>query len=84
MQPVDAEACAQLARRLVQAFGGEHRDRRIRPGPRRKPAIAGQQQTALGTGVSQKIIVVGAVLGDRDVVAGGAQPTADALQHLVA
>jgi hypothetical protein len=34
--------------------------------------------------VGQKIIVMGGGFGDRDVVAGGAQPTADALQHLVA
>jgi hypothetical protein len=49
-----------------------------------RTAIAGQQQAALGTGAGHKIIVAGAVLGDRDVVAGGAQPAADALQHLVA
>ena len=50
---------------------------------RRWPAVTHQQQSVLGTGAGKKIIVVDAVVDDRDIVAGGAQPAADAFQHLV-
>jgi hypothetical protein len=47
------------------------------------PAVTHQQQSVLGTGAGKTIIVVDAVVDDRDMIAGGAQPAADALQHLV-
>ena len=84
MQPVDARSDAQLARHLSGALGGQHREHRIIAEACREPATTCEQQTVLGTSTGQEVIVATAIVGDLDFVAGGAQPAADALQHLVA
>jgi len=45
--------------------------------------VAGQQQPALGRGPAQQCRIFAARRGDVGVVAGRAQPAAEAAQHLV-
>ncbi len=83
-QPVDIERGLQFPRLARGVAGGKPHDRHgCRFGSRCQPEVARQEHPILYGAACEEIGVGRAVLGDRRIVAGRPQPTAEPQEHLV-
>ena len=83
-EPVDPKAPGDLGDAILEGVGPQHDDRAESARVLGKLPIARHQDAALPERPGQQVAIALAAAGNQRVVAGGAQPAAEALQHLVA
>ena len=82
--PVDIESIAQTQCSFVNSVSGDEDDVRDTPRDRKEMPVPGQQHTILFSAACGEQAVGDAALGNDRVVAGGAQPSPEPREHLVA
>jgi hypothetical protein len=82
--PIEGEPQAELPGAGIDAVAVQDDRPVVRPADLDETPIAGQQNALFRMRLFDKIAVAAAARGDRRVVAGDAQPAAQARQHLVA
>jgi hypothetical protein len=84
VSPVNVKSIAQTYRDIVNPIFSDEDDARDIARGRKEMPVSGEQDTTLVGAACSEHAVGHAAFGDDRVVSGGAQPSAEAREHLVA